>query len=219
MRPNRWVADVFPNPLVMPDQNYWLGFLICDGYIQGQDGASKALFLELQERDAATVEEYAEFVKANVRVDRGRARCGKACTKELELLATHGITQRKTGKESWPSSVTHPYAFIRGILDGDGTVGCYNNRVLSFSFVSSMPSWSFLESIGQHLQEALGFNYRVLQFQDNACRLIYSLGYERAKKLYEYLYQGSSESRMYRRRTCFWTFFLGTSPRWVGLLN
>ena len=30
---NVWIAEKFPNPTTSPEQDYWLGFLMCDGYI------------------------------------------------------------------------------------------------------------------------------------------------------------------------------------------
>jgi len=190
---NVWIAEKFPNPTTSPEQDYWLGFLMCDGYIQTTDPAKTcfSLHLELAEVDIETVHAFAEFIEARTRkpkVNRKRVRVGKACTKEMHLLAEHGIEQRKTGNEIYPESITNHAAFVRGVMDGDGSVNVNPKKARSLELAFYSQSVPFLEKVAARLEKDLGFPIPKLGNADGCKRVSYSLGKQRAKDLYNYLY-------------------------------
>lgn len=197
VRPIFWVDEKFPFPLVTLEQNYWLGLLMCDGYVQ-RANKSAHLGLELSDKDAYLVSRFGLFVGAKAHSSRRRVRVLRACSRETHLLARHGIVPNKTGKEKWPESVTDTWAFLRGVLDGDGTVGCYNKRSLQLGFVSA--SQNFLESINAKLYSVTGSDASIrISEKGTSYRIDYSLGYDKARSLYGKLYSDPREPRLHRK--------------------
>lgn len=188
MKPIYWVRRVFPTPLETPEQNYWLGLLMADGYLQRAGKSSCSLVLELSAKDGYLVSKFADFIEVKPHSRRKSVRALRNCTKELDILKKHGLVFKKTGQETYPKTVTDDWAFIRGVLDGEGSVGNYKKRSLSLSFVSQ--SKDFLFDIAFRLHQ-IGFNVPNLGTcgDRNASRISYTLGYDKAKVLYEKLYE------------------------------
>lgn len=208
MRPLIWVERTFPIPLQTAEQNYWLGMLMADGYIQRANGTAR-LCLELAAKDASHVSRFGKFVGKRPYSSRNRVRVVKSCSKELDILSRHGIVPRKTGNEHWPKTVTDDWAFLRGVLDGDGSVGVYG-RCLSLSFVSA--SEEFLYSIASKLFTTIGSFPDVGNCGDRqAKRICYSIGHAKTCDLYAKLY--ATEPCFLRKRRIIRLFVERPSPK------
>lgn len=212
VRPIYWVDQKFPNPLKTEEQNYWLGFLMCDGYIQGSPG-QYSLALELAVKDAYAVSRFASFIGRKAKSSRNRVRVLRACTKELHKLAKHGIVKNKTGKEIWPDTVTCKWAFIRGILDGDGSVSVSNDRALALTFYSQ--SKKFLQQIAIQLFCITLCEPTIGKIKEKKCyRISYSLGHAKANKLYKLLYSSDPrEPRLHRKERVIRIFCQRPKPK------
>ena len=45
------------------------------------------------------------------------------------MLNSYGCVPNKSKILQFPKYIQHPYAFIRGYMDGDGSIGIYNNKL------------------------------------------------------------------------------------------
>lgn len=140
-----------------PEQAYWLGFLMADSSISGNEIA-----LYLSNKDRSIVENFTECLESNYPIKTVKG-SGKNIGKEyvrvrlkssytVNKLIFHGIVPCKTGKEIFPKScVDFKFDFLRGLLDGDGTIGLLQTEhegcVRFFSICSS--SLEFLNSLKQ----------------------------------------------------------------------
>lgn len=185
MKPNCWVDEKFPYPLETEEQNYWLGLLMADGSLT-MAGTQANLRLELQRSDGYLVRAFARYIDSkDHETDRPSVVTSKKCTREAGLWVRHGICPHKSGKESWPTSVTRPWAFLRGVFDGDGTVRRVG-RYLSFCIYSY--SDVVLEPVSWLLQDVLGLTAKV-QLVKGMFRVTANLGWQKANLLYICLYR------------------------------
>lgn len=115
---------------------YWLGFIMADGNIYHYKDSDKIQFeLKIQESDYALLNQFAKdigFNKDKIRhreCIRKNTLCKYASLKSYNKvfcnnLINHGVVDRKSGKEILPNTVPDKYIkdFIRGFIDGDGSV-------------------------------------------------------------------------------------------------
>ncbi|MFH1333568.1 MAG: LAGLIDADG family homing endonuclease [archaeon] len=219
MKPDIWVKEKFPKPLKTSEQNYWLGLLMTDGFVFDQRMGGIVLGLELQVRDGYLVSRFAKFIDKKARSEKRRVRVYRNCTKEIGYLWGHGIRLHKSGIEIWPDTVTDDMAFLRGVFDGDGSVSVSNKRSLAIAFYSA--SVPFLKSIAEKIAQHTGIDsYYFGRIKGARCyRIVYSLGYDKAKKFYKTLYSiTSDEPRLHRKERIMRLFaerpkpFLGRPP-------
>lgn len=198
MNPVKWVEEVFPVPLKTVKQNYWIGFLMADGYIQGYPG-SYVLALQTAVKDAYHVSNFAKFIGKRSKSRGKRVQALRAVSTEMDILEKHGIVPQKTGKEQIPETVTHLPAFVRGFFDGDGTVGCYNERALAVSFFCQ--NKEMLRSLSKIINEAVGHpqDQTIMTCGDSDCsRIGWNFGQIKGRRLYDFLY-GFDGPRLHRK--------------------
>jgi len=194
---NTAVSELFPIPLETPEQNYWLGFLMGDGYIQGSKEKGYSLCVECAVRDAYHVSRFGRFVGKPAASHRTCVRVVKGCSKELGHLAKHGLILRKTGKECWPETVTHVGSFFRGIFDADGWV---SEQKSSVQFGVCGASWEFLAKLGSVVSSELMLDITPRKFKNANCfSITCSLSGWRLQKLHKFLYQSPGEPRLHRK--------------------
>lgn len=131
-----------------PEKAYWIGVIATDGCVSENSRIS----LSQTVRDGCLVESFAAAVGAEMFLHTRTVthdgflgagntrtyRCVRFTSQKMAAdLARQGIKQRKTKVLCLsPCALTHPAAYLRGCLDGDGTVGKIN-----FKFSSGSEAW------------------------------------------------------------------------------
>jgi hypothetical protein len=141
------LVDYFDN-VDTPEKAYWIGVLATDGCVSENSRISLSQVVA----DGVLVDHFATAVGAQMflktRTVENQGFLGKDKTKIQRVvrftskqmgsaLAREGITQRKTKTLALsPCSSRYPQGYLRGCLDGDGSVGKIN-----FHFSSGSESW------------------------------------------------------------------------------
>ncbi len=115
---------------ITPESAYWIGFLMADGSVFHQAGASWRLSLQLSVKDEEHVERFRRFVKATSRLYRvgSHGTCGPtvmiviSSNRLAEALARYGVVPNKT-KSAEVIGLEGNRDFWRGVIDGDGNLG------------------------------------------------------------------------------------------------
>lgn len=134
-----------------PEQAYWLGFLMADSSISGNE-----VSLYLSNKDRCIIENFSRCLDSNYPI-KTIIGSGKNIGKEyvrvrlkssytINKLINYGVIPCKTGKEVFPTScLNFKFDFLRGLLDGDGTIGLSQTKhegcVRFFSICSSSSSF------------------------------------------------------------------------------
>jgi hypothetical protein len=115
------------------DYYYLLGFALTDGcvYMNKGRGNGQTKVFEIQSKDKEWLQQLSNLLKASYsdikRDDMGRLRIH---SKEIcEILEQDGCIQRKTPIVQMPQVPKKFFlSFIRGVIDGDGSVGLYSRK-------------------------------------------------------------------------------------------
>lgn len=155
-----------------PVKAYWIGVLATDGCVSENSRIS----LSQRIQDHWLVDEFAKAVGGEMFLNsrtitsegflgKGKTRCVRAVrftSKQMgQALAKEGITQRKTKTlELSPCCYIFPQAYLRGCVDGDGSVGKTN-----FHFSSGSEVWinQAQELIAEHTGQTLKKYRRISQ--------------------------------------------------------
>lgn len=100
---------------------YWVGLLITDGCVHRQ----RRIKLSLQERDSASLDRLAAFVRTTARpgkIEKGSRGLRFTSPRMCARLAELGVGPRKTKTAKAPSCLLDNRHFWRGVIDGDGTL-------------------------------------------------------------------------------------------------
>lgn len=198
-----------------PEKAYWIGFLATDGCVSENSRIS----LSLNANDADSVYQLANtlgvphFVKERTVTHDGALaksktshRIGLRFTsqKMAQDLAREGIVPRKTKiLELSPCANVYPQAYLRGYLDGDGSVGKVNFHLCSGSEVC-------IDQVRSLIQYWTGHELykRASQSQDTG-RMVYVLqGVRKDQPVLEWLYEDLTTipymERKYLRFSRYW---------------
>jgi hypothetical protein len=116
---------------------YWLGFIIADGSIR-LSNLRGDVRLTVHNKDAYHLNKFSNAIKYTGNLYRHPNEASTTLNLYSRLMARDlillGVMPNKTGHESFPEINGPLYRhLVRGIFDGDGTIGCYNNSwALSF---------------------------------------------------------------------------------------
>ena len=141
-----------------PNKAYWLGLLFTDGQVDNYRG--KRIRLSLQTRDKDLLMKFKEDlgVSANLYEDKRGAGCLQVeffSDQIFDDLAKYGIIPQKTYKtKNIPLSLIPKQFqrdFLRGMLDGDGSITWYNSLVQN----SCIDFCSYQETIIDDFQYAI----------------------------------------------------------------
>lgn len=123
------------------EKAYFLGFIMADGNVYRYDDGRLQFSIKLKSTDKDIIYKFAECVK----FDRNKiifrtSKRKETITSSVEIktyniafcknLIKHGIDIRKSGNENIPKTVPKNLLkhFIRGFVDGDGSLTCNNKR-------------------------------------------------------------------------------------------
>lgn len=207
-----------------PESCYWAGFFLADGCIRSD---KDTVSLHLKGSDKDHLYKFSSAISAasgRVRTERnGSCRIdvsGMWYPKDLNQY--FGITPRKSLTTTFPEQVPPEFwsSFIRGIFDGDGSVGLHSsiyggtamNFVGTLSLLTKL-SIIFNTIVGVYLKG----DHRLprIQKKGNCCQLSYSG--RNADKILSFIYEESSSETRLDRKYETWlrvrrTHFLHSQP-------
>ncbi len=143
------------------DMAYILGFILADGSIT-KDG--KGVTFGVKESDGYLLQLIADKLGYNGKLKKWSKKDSKYSyitlsifsTEIVQDLAKYGIVNGKTGKEVFPSllDIRYHYAFLRGYLDGDGSVMYTPNKKRAVTWCCS--NKVLLEDINKKILGGIG---------------------------------------------------------------
>jgi len=181
---------------------YILGLLFTDGSIR-KDGYSVSLYsndrylCELL-KEKTDSKHSIQIRKSRKNKDGSISKQGyviSLSSKKLVLsLEKWGLYANKTFSMSFPniSRELLPH-FIRGLIDGDGSIGHYKDFAISFICASK----TFIESFREIVKNETGFSGSMYTNKSGIITLKYSTN--QAKKICEYIYNDSEGIRLERK--------------------
>ena len=205
-----------------PEKAYWVGILATDGCVSENSRIS----LSQAEADGCLVDAFAAavgacmFLRTREITHEGflgegktrRQRCVRFTSRKMALdLSREGIHQRKTKSLCLsPCAFSYPEAYLRGCLDGDGTVG-----KLNFKFSSGSEAWidQARDLIEKHTGRRLA-KYRQVSADTNREAFILQ-GVRGDQPVLEWIYSSKGGSQyLERKRERFRRYWLERSSSW-----
>ncbi len=181
---------------------YFLGLMITDGNIFDNYKSSNHqanVNLTLQEQDKYILEKFKQELKCNKKITSDGRGCYQLSVMSNILktgLAKYGVVPNKTFITEFPQidRALYPH-LLRGIFDGDGSVGFYarpNRKVHVKSIKLCSANKKFLKNIQDFLQTAINIPAnKINQDKEN----LWSIGYgskNSLEKLIHYLYDNAT---------------------------
>lgn len=166
------------------EKAYWLGFLYADGYVS--DGNSVSLELSL--KDKKHLQRFNTFMGRNkeIKEDSYRVRCIFKDTSISTDLKSLGVIPRKSLILTFPTEMQVPDKFIRhfirGYIDGDGSIYITNNNIM----LSVLGTKEFLSELLKRIDMGKRTLYRKNQSSSNS--YFFQCSGEKAIKTIQYLY-------------------------------
>lgn len=186
---------------------YWLGFIMADGYIHLSNNktsrTSKRLSINISIKDIEILNNFQKDINISkncikIYTPKGTYSSNQMCSITINSkilvnnLIKNGINFNKTGHEYIPNTIPNELIrhFIRGFLDGDGSISSRKNNKISLGFCSS--SKIILEQTNYHFNN-IGCTLRKINFDNkkNMYYLYYHSSFDLCKA-YNYLYDNST---------------------------
>lgn len=149
--------EIFHN-ISSPEQCYWLGVMYSDGYLIDYKTGSKGFGISVKSSDKEWLEQFKSFLQWNgeIKTYTNHTSFGvvEYCRvlirsdKIVEDLISYGCGFQKTFKIEHLPEVPYKEDFIRGVIDGDGSIRANNSKIITIS-----GGYNFLKEIGDYLQE------------------------------------------------------------------
>lgn len=205
----------FFNCIDSSEKAYWLGFIYTDGYVTEK---TNRFGIELNIQDYNHLQKFLDLLDSNQKI-RIRDRENRFESKNAETLTScsillnnrqlHedliklGVVPNKSLIINFPCEEILPkkyiFDFLRGIIDGDGSIGLYNTsngfKKPHISLVSG--SYNFINQIQSILKE---YNIDIAITQNNNVYRLMSEKQETVFKLLELLYKNSTKNSRLDRK-------------------
>lgn len=112
---------------------YFLGLIITDGCIHNTKGRQPLVALAVQESDKYILEKFKKEIGSNKNITtdgRGCVGINILSRTMVDALRKYGVKERKSLHTTFPQNIPKDLYkhFIRGVLDGDGSVSFYARR-------------------------------------------------------------------------------------------
>ena len=196
---------------------YFLGLMISDGNVfieaDRKNNRQASISITLNEDDSYILEEFKRIVKTNTAISSDGRGCSYVAVRSNKLasdLATYGVVPRKTSNTFLPqlNSDLMPH-LIRGILDGDGSIGAHLIKSGRFlHYISFCGTERLMCEMSDFLYKTLNLNtkpkiytYKDKQLSEFSIRKI-----EDMKKVGDYLYNDANIFFIRKKNT--YDFFL-----------
>lgn len=199
-RVNRNINKDFFEVIDTEEKAYILGLLMADGCVRYRREGQCYLTLELIDKEI--VERVQKELNSDSKIYESHRKrdyiknenstytFSVTDEKLCNDLAKYGIIPMKTKKTDWLTQDI-PYDlrkhYLRGLFDGDGSIGCYNNR-WSITLVNNHPE--FLKEVGSWIEDLLGFKCPTISKTSTSYRIGYTG--KKAKKLMKTLYRDNN---------------------------
>lgn len=181
----------FENPLTR-DEFYWLGLLISDGCI-----SNGALTLSLKEEDIYILEKFKNYLGKEIKLNKYFHKKhnhyeyyvkvkNRGLTKNLQSLGNF-VNKSFEAK----LNVEINWDIMRGLLDGDGSVGCYyyrNCKICRTRIILSTMSVDLLAQV-KNFYDLFAIKYSVSTSKKNSLNVISVNDQSMCLKMYDYLYK------------------------------
>ena len=183
-----------------PEASYWAGFIAADGCVD--DKGRVRFYLQLS--DSTHLEKFARFVgsthKLNLDSNRNRCSLEFTCKAMVEDLLRWNITPRKSITYTPPENLRYTADFLRGVVDGDGTISeSFSNKdsLTATLYAGVVCSYSFRDWFVPFCETELGIT--VKQHERENCVNI-TMNTNKSKIFLSYLYRDSKpEVRLDRK--------------------
>lgn len=188
------------------DKAYFLGLIIADGFILPQK-AKGVLSIKLKKSDSYILEDFRDLINpkkplyeddSNSKIlnrdveSENSVRLSVNSEKILNDLRSYGIVKNKSGKEVLPDlNEEYNNHLIRGIFDGDGSIGFRSSRPNQRQVYICSSSQGFCNSIKDLLLDN-SINTRVYEEVRDEWNNIYRVTFSTHKSrvgFYKYIYQ------------------------------
>lgn len=179
---------------------YWLGFMFADGYVSKENHVGLSLSIV----DKSHLEKFKKDLETNYPIniykrntDFGEVEYCRLFFRNDKMrkdLIDIGCVEHKSLILKFPNLNRNlTKHFIRGYLDGDGTIGIYSNRkTIRVRFAGTK---EFLEGIAIFIKEELNLDYSCIRKEKRNEKNNYSLEYGgrlKVKKLLDFLYKDTN---------------------------
>jgi len=193
-KPTRKVNEGYFNKW-SPNMAYILGFILADGCITEGTyrGYSDALKFGVHPKDIDILEKIKQELESEHKISLGKNAAHLCITSQkiVDDLKNLGISYRKSLREKIPK-VPEKYTrdFIRGIVDGDGSISFDTRR--GYPTLSVCGGRNTMQFIRDHFLLLLGINSKVGR-RKKSKHYLYSIAYRAnsAKSLIDYLYNNA----------------------------
>lgn len=183
------------------EKAYFLGLIVTDGCVHNTKGKQNLISLTLQEKDEYLLEEFKRQIKSNKTIThdgRGCSELNILSNKMVNDLRKYDIIPNKSLRTVFPKNLPvnlYPH-FIRGVLDGDGSISYYgrnkqgrNSHTKAIRFCQG--NELFLQDIVNHLNKECGIEeIKVYKEKEN----LWSISYRKNVsmiKLIHYMYDNA----------------------------
>jgi len=186
-----------------PECEYWLGILMTDGCIY-KEKKSYCLQLKLSEIDKEHLEKFKTFLGSNhkLHLDKARKNCQGYTSKPLyaihiylqdhtlEKLSEYGIVPRKTLIANSPDDLFESRDFLRGCIDGDGSLYIHSTQNMPrIGFTSG--SKRFIEKMNEKFNSIADSKTNVRKERGNKYTIRY--GGKSAYKIIRFVYENAPD--------------------------
>lgn len=195
-----------------PEKAYWLGFLYADGYVSENNDIEFCL----QDKDKKAVESFKKAIRSGHKISEKNVVLNGKVFKNWRLtiksikmandLKKHGCACNKTFELKFPTEQTIPlkffWHFLRGYTDGDGGI-CLSQEKITVKYTSA--SLDFLQAY-QLFLDKFDIVSHISKVRDKENWNL-SIHCKYAKKLCEYIYQGSTiDTRLKRKYEKYYSY-------------
>lgn len=170
---------------------YWLGFISADGCIPD----SRTLTIELKSVDREHLQKFANFLETDKpikdRINNQGVECSRITINSINIinyLKQYNIVPNKSLSYTIPLDKIpdyYIYDFIRGLIDGDGSVLINNHQQISFSFCSGNKTCCEQVRKILNIDNKISFSGKVWRFSVT--------GNIKAKKILDKIYEHSNK--------------------------
>lgn len=195
---NHMLCETYFDKIDNEHKAYWLGYLMADGSMNKE---CTKITLNISVIDEEKLRQLKEDVNSSVSIKYSTnnnfdyCRLMLSSKKMCRSLIYHGIVPKKSGKEILPDTVPKNLKrhFIRGYLDGDGSIVIYCNGPSSIKLDFAGMSYNIFYSIHDFLLSENVIDSSILIKKEKNSRCMHLNYYSsNAIKVLDYLYKDST---------------------------
>lgn len=139
----KYLLNEFVFDEITPESAYWIGFLFADGSVRRRENGAGDIAVNLAESDVEHLNKFRAFLQSNHKlykfIQKTRSinnrmisptPCVRLAIRSSRLatqLEKHGMNKKSSGRVA-PDYLKYNRDFWRGVVDGDGWLGIYNNN-------------------------------------------------------------------------------------------